>query len=175
MVIHLFMDIILVCFCTFFSLLPVSPLGSWALKWTLPPMVLATQSHWTCNYFSLHFPGGFCHTEPPGRLYYLNYHWTTLLLDHIWIPCPYSSGFCLTEPPGDLIIGITVQPHAGYNKGEIHKGLKRSIIELEEIISFSYKQDDSMKATEEQQKLTIIVMYAVLNLYCITWAQLHDN
>ena len=46
--------------------------GSSALKWTLPPMVLATLSHRACNYFILYFPGGFYHTVPSGKFYHEN-------------------------------------------------------------------------------------------------------
>ena len=69
-----------------FSLLPVSPLWELSPKVTLP-MVLATLSHWACNYFIYIFPGGFCHSEPPGGFYYL--------FEYIFI-----SGFCHFEPPG---------------------------------------------------------------------------
>ena len=37
-------------------------------------------------------PGGFCHTEPPGELYFI------ILILRVIIP----GGFCHTEPPGEL-------------------------------------------------------------------------
>ena len=50
-----------------FSLSPVEELSP---EVDSPPMVLATLSHRACNYFILYFPGGFCHTKPPGELYF---------------------------------------------------------------------------------------------------------
>ena len=50
-----------------FSLSPVEELSP---EVDSPPMVLATPSHRACNYFILYFPGGFCHTKPPGELYF---------------------------------------------------------------------------------------------------------
>ena len=46
--------------------------------------------NFTSWFYVLVIPGGFCHTEPPGELYFM--------VSCLIIP----GGFCHTEPPGKL-------------------------------------------------------------------------
>ena len=78
------------CSCTTSVCCLLTRCGNSALKWTLPPMVLATLSHRACNYFILYLSDGFCHTVPSGELYFI-------------VLCLIIPGsFCHTEPPGEL-------------------------------------------------------------------------
>ena len=77
------------------------------IKQNLPPVVLATLSHRACNYFILYFPDDFCHTEPPGELYFMvliipDGFWHTELPGEFYflVLCLFiPGGICHTEPP----------------------------------------------------------------------------